>query len=665
MDKRHKENVYRASYKTAGDCPDVKNLGYPERRPNYDFFFDIGQAHVTFSLRRDADTLKIRGEYPVPEKQTMGGNKIDFENRMDFMKSLNIPKEYEAYCGEKSYVISKRISATGMADEAAEEKMTKGFMDTLNLFQSVFPEIEAFERPMDLCDAESIISPDGIFDQAADNELPQLETEPSCQATVPTEDRIIMTDSISQEDKEVLSADENSLPVEAGLNISPEEPVLSDTSDKAFDDRQNQPDEKFKFFSQGKITPTDIPDEAERDAMTAENNIPLAAENILSKENVMEDESNILSDEQIISSEEKPGESDRQKLNEDDLPDIPGLHFIDSTDNEQSQTDFSFPSFDPDFYESQRADFEERISKANELTKKIDGLLALADEKQKMLDAKEKEQQIRNSRLAERESEVKKNEALIKESRFFKKAIMEKESRIHILESALKQKEKDMEQQASLYALANNPLFKSLQPQKEEDNPYYERWKQCADSLSLEEEKVLSLTRKLSDTKAQYNESVLNLQNQISDMRTAYDSLRNKANAATKELKHKLDEANMQITELKKDSGGTKETALSMNVFDSVYPYYSVLGEQPGLYRIDNPDGIDIVIDTIRYAAVIQKKKVKKMRKYLSAISEWNNEDMCESYSVSGSTVTAKVFIGKTDPLDAIGKVVQRFKEFV
>ena len=117
MKQDSKVKVYQDIYAKLKEDSQVHNQGYPKQKNNYDFFFDINEVHVEFSLNAKADLLRLKAERAFPAG-------VPEETINEYCgKAANDPLIRSVHYDNKA-VFQLSVVLTGITDQAAMDMVT-------------------------------------------------------------------------------------------------------------------------------------------------------------------------------------------------------------------------------------------------------------------------------------------------------------------------------------------------------------------------------------------------------------------------------------------------------------------------------------------------------------------------------------------------------------
>lgn len=135
MKPNTKINCYKEIYNALKNDSSVKNLGFPEKKDNLDFFGDIGHIRFEFSLMAATDLLKLRGSRKV---LAMSDEELlNFGSRMTKGKNGITNTAYD-----NTLIFQMYLPFTGMPDDIAEGQVKESSMSFVDFIKKTDMELE-------------------------------------------------------------------------------------------------------------------------------------------------------------------------------------------------------------------------------------------------------------------------------------------------------------------------------------------------------------------------------------------------------------------------------------------------------------------------------------------------------------------------------------------
>ena len=132
MQDQTKIDVYRKVYAIAKENPHVKNIGYPREKKDLDFFFEVGDASVTFKLKAKADFFTIRATRLYEDKND--------DELYEIGTRLTEGTSYQHTEYDGKLIVICQMALVGVADNDASQKTIKAFKEFVAFLETHYTE---------------------------------------------------------------------------------------------------------------------------------------------------------------------------------------------------------------------------------------------------------------------------------------------------------------------------------------------------------------------------------------------------------------------------------------------------------------------------------------------------------------------------------------------
>ena len=326
---------------------------------------------------------------------------------------------------------------------------------------------------------------------------------------------------------------------------------------------------------------------------------------------------------------------------------------------DKMETFFENPALDaPD---RERSDFEKfcstqiaEIERRQQLVKKMEDAV----------DDKIADYQQKNDALIQQKAEVlamkeqnEKDSADIAERISLTQELQNKEQMIVILQENIAAKEKEMKR---------GSFFSGILP--DTDAVDREKHEDCVKALRDSEQAVQNLQAEVSRLTSE-NKKIRRLYDGVQSTTEKRKKEQEKWEEQVKQMELQLSDARNRISDLEaKLEQAHMETVTPVDLEgfeDAGFSVKEIVGEKEGLYRLEAstiPDGLTVVIDTIHRFALLQKT-VRRGKKYMRTIQEWNTDDLHSSYILDNNLLIVKKYLYNDDAVSDLREVIRRIED--
>lgn len=315
----------------------------------------------------------------------------------------------------------------------------------------------------------------------------------------------------------------------------------------------------------------------------------------------------------------------------------------------------------PGIFHRERSDFEKfcstqiaEIERRQQLVKKMEDAV----------DDKIADYQQKNDALIQQKAEVlamkeqnEKDSADIAERISLTQELQNKEQMIVILQENIAAKEKEMKR---------GSFFSGILP--DTDAVDREKHEDCVKALRDSEQAVQNLQAEVSRLTSE-NKKIRRLYDGVQSTTEKRKKEQEKWEEQVKQMELQLSDARNRISDLEaKLEQAHMETVTPVDLEgfeDAGFSVKEIVGEKEGLYRLEAstiPDGLTVVIDTIHRFALLQKT-VRRGKKYMRTIQEWNTDDLHSSYILDNNLLIVKKYLYNDDAVSDLREVIRRIED--